>query len=32
MKKNLEILKVLFVLLVNGLLDNTNNGYTRIRL
>lgn len=32
MKKNLEILKVLFVLLVNGLLDDTNNGYTRIRL
>lgn len=32
MKKNLEILKILFVLLINGLLDDTNNGYTRIRL
>lgn len=32
MKKNLEILKVLLLLLVNGLLDDTNNGYTRIRL
>lgn len=32
MKKNLNILKELIILLINGLLDNTNNGYTRIRL
>ena len=32
MKKNLDLLKALLVLLINGLLDDTNNGYTRIRL
>ncbi len=32
MKKNLDILKALLGLLINGLLDDTNNGYTRIRL
>ena len=32
MKKNLNILKEIFILLINGLLDDTNNGYTRIRL
>lgn len=32
MKKNLDILKALLGLLINGLLDDTNNRYTRIRL
>ena len=32
MKNNLNILKELLILLINGLLDDTNNGYKRIRL
>lgn len=32
MKKNWDLLKALLGLLINGLLDDTNNGYTRIRL
>lgn len=32
MKKNLDILKALLGLLINGLLDDTNDRYTRIRL
>ena len=32
MKKNWDLLKALLGLLINGLLDDTNNGYTRIIL
>lgn len=32
MKKNWDLLKALLSLLLNGLLDDTNDRYTRIRL